>query len=118
VAVPAAIEDGVLEWVGSEYLDFEIGQDPDRERVRRVTGLLSLVGRRIEMSDPVVERARALERFGLRDLDALHIASVEAGWRSSPRSAERTLREGSPRTTCPTIIIDCVTWQERVGGRK
>ena len=79
VAILAAVEDGVLEWVGSEYLDFEIGQDPDRERVRRVTGLLSLVGPRVEMSDPVVERARALERFGLRGLDALHIASAEAG---------------------------------------
>ena len=79
VAVLAAIEDGVLEWIGSEYLDFEIAQDPDRERVRRVIGLLSLVGRRVEMSDAVVERARALEGLGLRGLDALHIASAEAG---------------------------------------
>ena len=38
MAVLAAIEDGVLEWIGSEYLDFEIDQDPDRERVRRVIG--------------------------------------------------------------------------------
>jgi len=79
VAVLAAVEDGALEWVGSEYLDFEIAQDPDRERVRRVTALLGLVRRRVEMSDAVVERARALQGFGLRGLDALHIASAEAG---------------------------------------
>ena len=100
VAVLAAIEDGVLEWVGSEYLDFEISQDPDRERVRRVTGLLRLVGRRVEMSDAVVERARALEGLGLRGLEALHIASAEAGQAellvtTDDRMIRRAARAGS-----------------------
>jgi hypothetical protein len=46
VALLAAVEDGVVEWVGSEYLDFDVGQDPDGERVRRVGSLLALVGAR------------------------------------------------------------------------
>lgn len=79
VVLLAAVEDGSLEWVGSEYLDFEVSQDPDRERVRRVSGLLGLAATRIETSNAVAGRARVLERLGLRGLDALHIASAETG---------------------------------------
>jgi predicted nucleic acid-binding protein len=79
VALLAAVEDGVAEWIGSEYLDFEIGQDTDRERRDRVRSLLGLVRMRVEVSDAVAGRARALERLGLRGLDALHVATAEAG---------------------------------------
>lgn len=79
VALLAAVEDGVAEWVGSEYLDFEVGQDPDGERVRRVRSLFGLVRTRVPASDTVAGRARALEQLGLRGLDALHVASAEVG---------------------------------------
>jgi predicted nucleic acid-binding protein len=78
VALLAAAEDGRLDWIGSEYLDFEIGQDPDGERVRRVKSLLALVKARAAMTGEVSSRASALEEAGLRGLDALHVASAEA----------------------------------------
>jgi predicted nucleic acid-binding protein len=34
---------------------------------------------RVPASDAVADRARALERLGLRGLDALHVAPAEAG---------------------------------------
>ena len=79
VALLAAVERGTIEWVGSAYLDFEIEQDPDGERVRRVRSLLRLVRSRVAISRAVVARARLLESAGLRGLDALHVASAEAG---------------------------------------
>ncbi len=79
VALLAAVEDGIADWIGSEYLDFEVGQDPDHERVRRMNSLLGLVRTRVPASDAVIARARALERRGLRGLDAFHVASAEAG---------------------------------------
>jgi predicted nucleic acid-binding protein len=79
VALLAAVEDGTMDWIASEYLDFEIEQDPDDERVRRVRGLLVGASMRVPASDAVADRARALERRGLRGLDALHVASAEAG---------------------------------------
>lgn len=79
VALLAAVEDGIVDWIGSEYLDFEVGQDPDAERVRRVRSLLALARTRVRTSDDVAGRARALERLGFRGLDALHVASAEAG---------------------------------------
>lgn len=79
VALLAAVEDGLVDWIGSEYLDFEVEQDPDEARVRRVRSLLRSVRARVPISAAVTDRARVLERFGLRGLDALHVASVEAG---------------------------------------
>ena len=44
-----------------------------------MSSLLRLVRGRVEVSEEVAGRARALERLGLRGLDALHVASAEAG---------------------------------------
>lgn len=79
VGLLAAVESGRVDWIGSAYLDFEVEQDPDGERVRRVRSLLRLVRERVAASGAVAARARALERVGLRGLDALHMASAEAG---------------------------------------
>jgi hypothetical protein len=75
----AAVDQRRVELIGSDYLDFEIDQTPDRERVRRVRTLLRGVGLRVTISPRVAIRARALERFGFRGLDALHLAAAEAG---------------------------------------
>jgi hypothetical protein len=79
IALLAAVERGTVDWIGSAYLDFEVEQDPDGERVRRVRSLLGLVRDRTRTSTAVALRARTLERAGFRGLDALHIASAEAG---------------------------------------
>lgn len=75
----AAVESGRVDWVGSAYLEFEVEQDADGERVRRVRSLLGLVRARVPASDAVAARARVLEGMGFRGLDALHVASAEAG---------------------------------------
>ena len=75
----AAVEEGRAVLVGSEYLDFEVAQTPDQDRARRVRALLQAVDTRIAMTPALVARARALERHGLRGLDALQVAAAETG---------------------------------------
>jgi len=77
--VVAELEGRRAALVTSEYLLFEIGETPDRDRARRVASLLQLAETVVEASPQVVSRARELERLGLRGLDALHVASAEAG---------------------------------------
>ncbi|MEK7838966.1 MAG: PIN domain-containing protein [candidate division NC10 bacterium] len=67
---------GLLAAVESGRVD---DQDPDAERVRRVRSLLGLVSKSVAASRAVAARARDLERVGFRGLDALHMASAEAG---------------------------------------
>jgi predicted nucleic acid-binding protein len=75
----AAVEAGRATLVSSDYQDFEAGQDPDQERCYRVRTLLAAARERVLLSEEVAARARELERHGLRGLDALHVASAEAG---------------------------------------
>ena len=74
----AAVEAGDAKLVSSEYLAFEAGQHPDPDRSHRILVLLRLATDFVKLSARVAARARELEEFGLRGLDALHIASAEA----------------------------------------
>lgn len=74
----AAIERRAIEWVTSEYLEFEVSQIPDPERRHRVASFLTLAAHAVPVSPTLASRARELERYGLRGLDALHVAAAEA----------------------------------------
>jgi predicted nucleic acid-binding protein len=78
-ALFAALESGRVDLVASEYLAFEAAQSPNPENVERVRTLLQSARTWVKVSASVATRARELERFGLRGLDALHVASAEAG---------------------------------------
>jgi predicted nucleic acid-binding protein len=121
VALLAAIEDGTVEWIGSEYLDFEVGQDPDDERVKRVRSLLALVRTRVPASGAVVRRARAIERVGLRGLDALHVASAEAGAEllvtTDDRMIRRAVRAGLPLHVRLVTPLEAMSFLPRGGTR-
>lgn len=75
----AEVEAGRVELMSSEYLVFEVTQTPDGDRAHRVMTLLGLAKTAVKASPAVVSRAHVLERLGLRGLDALHVASAEAG---------------------------------------
>ena len=75
----AEFEAGRAELLASQYLLFEVEQTPDRDRAQRVRSLLRLATSTVKTSPTLVARARGLERSGLRGLDALHVASAEAG---------------------------------------
>ncbi len=78
-ALVAAVEAGQAELLSSEYLLFEVGQHPDPDRANRVRAPLQLAKTVVTLSPRVVARAHELERFGLRGLDAFHVACAEAG---------------------------------------
>ncbi len=77
VAILSAAEARRIDIVGSEYLDFEVGQTPDLERAKRVAELVKLVRIKAKLSPGLAHRARNLRDLGLRGLDALHVASAE-----------------------------------------
>lgn len=65
--------------VVSEYLAFEVTQNPDPDRARKVGDPLRWAGTFVHVTPRLAARARGLEKLGLRGLDALHVASAEAG---------------------------------------
>lgn len=112
----ALIESQRVELVVSEYLVFEVSQGPEPERIMKILDLLSLAGGSVGVSPAVARRARDLERYGLRGLDALHVASAETAQvdllvttddrmiRSVSRNAERI----RVRAVLPVEALACV----------
>lgn len=67
------------QWLGSEALDFEIGQTPDPQRRNRVKLLAAHAHRVVVIEKLEVERAQQLVALGFQALDALHLACAESG---------------------------------------
>jgi predicted nucleic acid-binding protein len=105
-----AIEQGKAAMIASEYLEFEVDQDPDRERVEKVRTYLDLAAEVVPTSTSVADRARSLERRGLRGLDALHLASAEASQSDLlVTTDDRFLRRGGTigtvRVVSPSVAL-------------
>ena len=70
---------GEWEWVGSEILLHEVGQNPDLENRQRALLFASLAQQVIEITEKVLRRAEELEEAGFDSYDAVHLASAETG---------------------------------------
>ncbi len=73
-----AVDEGRLEWVSSDVVLFEVARTPDEVRRESLLALVRRAGFIIPLSDGIGRRARELREEGLKDLDALHLASAEA----------------------------------------
>jgi predicted nucleic acid-binding protein len=74
-----AVLDGRLQLVTSSTLRYEISLHRDRDERETVLLGLDLAVENILLTDAVLDRARELERLGLRTIDAQHVAAAEAG---------------------------------------
>jgi predicted nucleic acid-binding protein len=67
-----------LEIVGSDIIDDELAEMPDRERREKVELLLTVVSTQISLTTGIERRAIELQKWGLTPLDALHLAAAES----------------------------------------
>ena len=107
----AQCETGDWEWISSEALDWEIGQTPDPERLRRVSSLVAHAHRSVPIGPSEVARAQQMEAWGIAAYDALHLACAESGGaevllttddrlmrKSAARASELHIRVANPLT--------------------
>ena len=74
-----AVEAGLLFWVASDALFYEIRKCPEESRRTAVLALCARAAERVASDEAAMQRASALRLHGLRDLDALHLACAERG---------------------------------------
>jgi predicted nucleic acid-binding protein len=67
------------QWIGSEAVDLEIIQTPDKERQNRVQLLTKHVHESVRIESGELTRAQELEKLGFHVIDALHLACAESG---------------------------------------
>jgi predicted nucleic acid-binding protein len=104
------------EWLGSEALDWEIGQTPDPERLRRVRSLVAHAHQFIPVGSSEVERAQELESWGIAAYDALHLACAERGGADVLLTTDdRLLHRSAARTSELRVqVANPLTWLREV----
>lgn len=70
-------EDSEFEILGSDIIDDELSQNPDREKRGKVE-LLRPSAPHVTLTKAIEQRAVALQQWGIAPLDALHLASAES----------------------------------------
>jgi predicted nucleic acid-binding protein len=73
------IGDGRAVWVSSSILEVEISRNPDPDRRRDVTALLSCANELVVPRPEEADRTAFLEGLGFGVFDALHLACAERG---------------------------------------
>lgn len=73
------LHQGEWEWIGSEILLHELGQNPDLENRQRTLSFASLAQQVVETTEKILSRAEQLEEAGFDSYDAIHLSSAEFG---------------------------------------
>lgn len=68
------VEDGQLELVSSEVLEFEVDRTPDAQRRAAGRDILKLAGQTLRVDEEVEAAASAFMQSGIKPVDALHLA--------------------------------------------
>jgi len=77
--IMSRLHGGEWVWLGSDAVDYEIGQTPDPERRHRVQVLASAIHQSIQLTQGETTKAKALQALGFKQWDALHLACAESG---------------------------------------
>lgn len=73
------VENNKIQLISSDALLYECEQIIDTERKRRVRTYLKRAIHFVELSEQIIERARIINSYGFKSIDALHIAMAESG---------------------------------------
>jgi hypothetical protein len=70
---------GPWKLIGSDVIEYEIMKTPDQNKKNRALELYKIKKENIFLTDALVERAREIQRYGIKPIDSLHFASAEYG---------------------------------------
>src|ERR1017187_8038269 len=78
-AIVRMLKRGELIWVTSSVLESELAANPDKSRAARIHRFFDLPFERVDFDRSDAERAAELNLFGVKGIDAFHLAAAERG---------------------------------------
>jgi predicted nucleic acid-binding protein len=79
VALLGLCEKGTLQLITSEVVEYEIRNNPNQQKRTLAEKITQQATERITLSDEIEKLAQKYEQFGMKAIDALHLASAETG---------------------------------------
>ena len=75
--VQALMKDGSVEYAWSDALDYELGQSPNYQEPDMIAPWRDGAIVDVETDDDLIDRAEEIQAYGIKAMDALHLASAE-----------------------------------------
>ena len=72
------MKSGAVEYVWSDALDYELGQSPNFQEPDMIEPWQSNAVQMVPVDDALICRGEEIERYGLKAMDAIHVACAEA----------------------------------------
>lgn len=72
------MKSGAVEYVWSDALDYELGQSPNFQEPDMIEPWKSNAVQMVPVDDALICRGEEIERYGLKAMDAIHVACAEA----------------------------------------
>jgi predicted nucleic acid-binding protein len=115
MGIIALCEAGEVELISSEVLHFEVKRNPRPERKAYALAVLAKANAFIRLDEGIEQRARTLQSWGLKPLDALHLAAAEAGKADYFCTADdKLLKRGKAITDLQTVIVTPIELIEEI----
>ena len=76
--IQALMRTGVVEYAWSKVLDYEIGQSPYFDQAEEIAPWADWAAVYVDMDDSIIARGAEIMQYGVKRMDALHLASAEA----------------------------------------
>lgn len=107
MAILYRCEDEIWDLYGSEVLEYELANTPDEMKMLKAQTLYKIAKNPIIINSDIENRALQFEKFGLKPLDSLHLASaeyiqadivltVDKGFISSAKRSDGTVKVQNP----------------------
>ena len=78
VRVQTLMKSGAVEYVWSDALDYELGQSPNFQEPDMIAPWKNNAVEMVPVDDALICRGEEIERYGLKAMDAIHVACAEA----------------------------------------
>ena len=78
VGIQHLMRTGVVEYAWSKVLDYELGQSPYFDQIDEICDWVDWAAVYVNMDDSIAADGAAIMRYGVKRMDALHLASAKA----------------------------------------
>ena len=110
VTIVARCEAGDLELIGSDILKYEMSKVSDFDKYKNAATVYKAAKSSVPFSTGIQRRANHLQRYGIKSMDALHLASAESGGAEVYLTTDDNLIKWAKSSDTKLNVINPVRW--------